>query len=85
MGVYKMEAGLTRHGRPVWKSVGWTETRYFYYNSKGHWVTSWDYMKDRGGITSEESGLSAIPKTGWKMPGLCGGWERNSKVTVVGK
>ena len=66
LGVYKMESGLTQHGRPVWGRTKGSYKMYIFYGSDGYWRIDYDYKKDRG-LMSEQSGLRSVPETGWKV------------------
>ena len=84
MGEYKMEAGLTRHGRPVWKKSG-QSTRYFFYCGAGFWRMGLDYKKDsESDYKSLESGLTSIPETGWMVHDH-DGWSSHPKMTGGGE
>ena len=67
LGVYEMESGLTLHGRPVWGKTGGSGKRYIYYSSGGYWMIGPDYKIDGGWVRSEQSGLTSVPETGWKV------------------
>ena len=66
-GVYEMESGLTLHGRPVWGKTGGSRKRYLHYTSGGYWRIDDDYKSDWELIRSEQSGLTSVPETGWKV------------------
>ena len=81
MGKYRKVEGVTSRERPVWRN--WEAGAYFFYDSFGQWVLGPDYKEDRGGITSEEKGLTEIPLRGWRY--YDGGWKSDPELTVIGR
>ena len=67
LGVYDLESGLTLHGRPVWGRTGGSYKSYLHYTSGGYWRIGDDYKSDAGWMRSEQSGLTSVPETGWKV------------------